>query len=476
MSVDKNVFDVNSHPLSRRRFLCYGAMLAASTGIRPVFAEQKRYDVLVIGAGLAGLQCTRLLQQHGISTLLLEGGDRVGGRVHTLDELEGRPEAGGTQTGTGYTALNQVADELQITFTSMRPGMPGMTLSIKGELMDADTWENSAVNQLTEPYRKIQPRGLMYALLARGEQLTTPLAWNTTANARLDIPLSAYLTSLGADKEMLRLINANLNGTGVDQISAADVLRKSRVLQSAGGPQRIKGGSQRLPDALAATLTSRVQLNKPVVAINDTGRHIAVICADGSQYLGERGIIALPYSVLRHIRIDAPLSPAKQSAINKLAYTPVTITLMQPSSPFWLEDGLSPAMWTDAPVGRIFTETDDNGELIRIRSWVMGPFAERLNKMTDDATGEFIKETLARLRPSTKGKLEVEKVISWGRNPLARGAFSHYLAGDVQGFSHIIGKPEGRLHFIGEHTAPEAAGMEAAILSANRGALEVMNV
>ncbi len=141
---------------------------------------------------------------------------------------------------------------------------------------------------------------------------------------------------------------------------------------------------------------------------------------------------------------------------------------MRPRTHFWIDDDLSPAMWTDTQVGRIFTETNEQQEVIRLRAWVMGPYAELQNQMTEQEIGRTVLDTLARIRPATKGKLALEKVISWGRNPHACGAFSHYLAGDVQKFGSHTGTQEGRLHFIGEHTAPEASGMEAAIISANR--------
>ena len=158
----------------------------------------------------------------------------------------------------------------------------------------------------------------------------------------------------------------------------------------------------------------------------------------------------------------------------RMGYTPVTHVLMRPRSPFWLADGLSPNMWTDTSLGRIFSQVDENGEVIRLRAWIQGAAARRLETMQDDELGKQVVSQLEQARPAAKSQLEVERVMSWGKNPFAHGAFSHYLAGGVGQFSRAVSQPEGRLHFIGAHTEPSASGMEAAVKSGARGAREVI--
>ncbi len=301
-------FDVSEvNHISRRRFIQYGSAVLVGTGFCPVFAQQQNYDVIVIGAGLAGLQMTRLLQRHGMDVVLLEAGNRVGGRIHTLDNLERKPEAGGTLTGTGYANLNAVAEELNVKFRPVQAGTPGMSLSVNGELMAASDWQSSEFNQAPEKFRALHPDRYLANLLLQGEQITRPLDWNNQENAHLDITLASYLKKLGANEEMLRLIDANINGVSVHTISAADVLRKSSVFINSGIPQLIKGGSQRLPDAMHASLKSPPQMQKSVIKIHDSGNQIIVSCADGSRFKAKRCVISLPFSVLRKIKIDAPL-------------------------------------------------------------------------------------------------------------------------------------------------------------------------
>ena len=465
---------LTSVPVTRRGLLQAGGMAALGTLCRPLFAERKRYDVIIIGAGLAGLQAGRVLQQQGVDFLLLEGSRRVGGRVYTLDRLPGQPEAGGTQIGTNYRALNQVITELDITTENPRPGAPGMAVLVNGHLGAPENWPASAGNRLPETLKDTLPYGLLPKLLRKGSFLARPLDWWKPENSVMDIPLQTYLKQLGADDEAIRLVDANLNGESIRTVSALDLLRKLAVLQSAGAPQNISGGGQRLPDAMHASISPAVITGKQVTAINATNSAIQLLTADADSYSCRLCLVALPFSVLRRLELQAPLSGPKQQAIRRMGYTPVTHVLMKPKSPFWLADGFSPNMWTDTDLGRVFTQTDGQGEVVRLRAWIQGSTAGRLESMPDDELGKHVVSTLEQARPAARSQLEVERVMSWGKNPFAYGAFSHYPAGGVGRFSRAVSRPEGLLHFIGAHTEPSASGMEAAVKSGTRGAHEVI--
>ena len=460
--------------LSRRHFLQVSGVSALCALYRPVFAARKHYDVIIVGAGLAGLQAGRMLQKHGVDFLLLEGSQRIGGRVYTLDDLPGRPEAGATQTGTNYHSVNQVLAELNIATQNIRPGAPGMTLLVNGNLSALEDWPASTGNLLPEMLKATPPYGLLAKLLRNGSFLSQPLDWWQPRYQTLDIPLQTYLKQLGATEESLRLVNANLNGESIETLSALDLLRKLAVLQSAGTPQDISGGSQRLPDAMYASISPALIIDKQVTVINKTNSGLQLVTTDNDRFTCQLCLLAIPFSVLRRLDLHAPLSKPKQQAIRDMGYTPVTHVLMRPKKPFWLDDALSPNMWTDTELGRVFTQTDKQGEVLRLRAWIQGPRAQRLNSMTDVGIGEHIVSLLEQTRPAAKSQLEVERIISWEKNPFAYGAFSHYPAGGVNRFSRVVSQPEGLLHFIGAHTEPSASGMEAAVRSGTRGAEEVI--
>ena len=70
--------------------------------------------IAIVGAGLSGLYCARLLEREGVRVTLLEGRDRTGGRVYTLHDLPGRPEAGGEVFGPRYARCLDLLRELGV--------------------------------------------------------------------------------------------------------------------------------------------------------------------------------------------------------------------------------------------------------------------------------------------------------------------------------------------------------------------------
>ena len=88
---------------SKRRHALQAAAAAALVLHRPVWAAADP-DVIVLGAGLAGLNAALQLEAFGLRVRVLEASQRIGGRLHTLDAVAGRPEAGGNQIGLAYAA------------------------------------------------------------------------------------------------------------------------------------------------------------------------------------------------------------------------------------------------------------------------------------------------------------------------------------------------------------------------------------
>ena len=254
-----------------------------------------------------------------------------------------------------------------------------------------------------------------------------------------------------------------------ETLSALDLLRKLAVLQGAGAPQEVGAGMQRLPEAMYDEIKPAVMMGKQVTSIDTANAGVRLRTADSDSYTCRLCLLALSFSVLRRLDVQAPLSGPKQQAIMHMGYTPVTHVYMRPRSPFWLADELSPNMWTDTDLGRVFAQTDEQGEVLRLRAWIQGATARRLHGMSDAELGSHIMTQLEQARPAAKSQLEVEWVMSWGKYPFAHGAFSHYLAGGVGQFSRTVSRPEGQLHFIGAHTEPSASGMEAAVKIRRQG-------
>src|SRR5690606_15831861 len=91
--------------INRRSVLAGGTALAALATLPSMLRGQDRSQVLVLGAGLSGLEAALLLQDAGMEVKVIEGSQRVGGRVLSQREVPGNPESGGTSFSPGYARL-----------------------------------------------------------------------------------------------------------------------------------------------------------------------------------------------------------------------------------------------------------------------------------------------------------------------------------------------------------------------------------
>ena len=117
--------------LTRRQALALGAgaMALALPGCAPARPDA---DVIVIGAGLSGLHAARLMEAEGLRVIVLEASERIGGRLLTLTDLPGTPNAGGSQNGAGYGRIRGAAQELGIAIENdVSPPNP-MLLALGG--------------------------------------------------------------------------------------------------------------------------------------------------------------------------------------------------------------------------------------------------------------------------------------------------------------------------------------------------------
>ncbi|MFW5660281.1 MAG: flavin monoamine oxidase family protein [Oceanicaulis sp.] len=468
--------------ITRRQALAWtagaGAFAVSGCGPRADRAG-KDADVIIAGAGLSGLHAALMLQEAGLDVLVLEASHRIGGRMVTLDHLPGAPEAGGQQIGATYARIRTRAGEAGLAFEDFPPNRFGEVLSVRGELIAARDWAGSPANRLPEAWRAMAPQALLFMLAARNNPFRDVYAWRDPEADAHDVAARDWLTAQGANAEALRLIEISLNGTDLDTYSMLNLYRSLAIYaqeRDLGGSQALAAGSQRLPEAMATRLTREVRLNAPVLGFEADGAGALVRLETGEELRADFAISSLPFTVLRHLAVDAPVSRDQRLAIDTLAYTPIVQLHLEALEPFWEADGLAPEMWTDTDVERVFAGRGAGGAPTGMLTvWLDGFGALNADQMPDDALEAMALDTLARLRPASAGKLRLAHVQRWAAsNRRAGGAYMHWRPGEARRFAGTMAEPAGRLHFAGEHTGDLHTGMEAAMESGERAALEIL--
>ena len=474
-----------SNGISRRQFIATAGICAGSAILSVPLPARTGTDVIVIGAGLSGLYAASLLEQAGHKVTVLEGSDRIGGRLFTLDDVPGKPEGGGNIIGPTYARFYYVADQLGVKLQSVTRADGSepvkQILHIGGKLILPQQWANSPFNPFPDELKSQLPAQLMPRLLGRNPIVSLD-DWLDKANYKLDISVAQSLREKGLNESALRLLDVNNSyGRTLDETSLLNLYRvyanQSLGMKMPGGMKSVVGGNQRFPEALAASLKENVQLNKPVKAIEQSSGSMLVRCEDGSRYTAKHVIAAVPFSALRHVVITPELPSLQAEAVQQLSYAQVFQVHLVVEKPFWEGIGFLPNVWSDTPIERIFaSDPAETGTITNLTVWVNGKGAQDFDRLADDEVESLVLKELAHIIPESKGAVRVAKTVSWQQSKLAGGSWADWRPGQISRYSNLMAKPMGNLHFAGEHTSRAMTGMEGALESGERAAFEILNL
>jgi monoamine oxidase len=489
------------HHLSRRTFLKRGLFATGTLAARPLRASSwapaaasqpassvprgPRQQVLVVGAGLAGLAAAYELTQAGHEVTVLEAQSRAGGRVQTLRE----PFADGLYVEAGAATIHDTHD-WTIHYARLCdlpldpvPHSPGSILyQVHGRRI-AEGPETPLPFDLTPEEKALGRRGIreryLQPLLLQVGDTTAP-GWPRPELAEFDrVSFAELLRRRGASPgavSLLRMGFPDLLGDGADEVSALDLLREAAQRAAAKQSFAVRGGNDRLPLALAARLTDRIQYGSPVVRIEQDTTAVRAVVKTGSAHRtlsADHLICTVPFPVLRNVEIVPPLPAEKRRAIAELQLTSVARIFLQTRTRFWEPQGLSGVVLADRPWS-VFPRTPDPASHRGIlESYSAGVEARRIAKVRESPLLLAVQETAA-LFPELPDQFEGGTAKLWDEDEWARGAYTWFKPGQMRSLLPLIGRSEGRLLFAGEHTSDHPGWMQGALASGVRAAREVM--
>lgn len=379
------------------------------------------------------------------------------------------------QIGPMYGRIRNMISTVGLSTYEPPQGFPPMGMFIGGQPVTILEWPTSPLNKTVGPERGLPPFALGNLYLRQTPPLQGLDSWLSDDMATYDTSFEQFLRSKGASDEAIRLIE--VTGEKTSTISTLDQMRNARVMKESmgnGSYSLLEGGMSRLPEAMAGRIQGEIIKNKKVVAISQKNGQVEAVCKDGSSYSGAYAIVTLPFSVLRDVTCDPPMQGAQADAVQNLAYSQVTQIFYDIRKPYWKEDGMPPSMFTDGPLERMFSLPGPDGDNQHLWTFINGAAENHLQAMTDQQTLDWAWAELKRLRPSVEGRVEPRAVWSWSRNPYSRGAYHFFGPGQITKFRNHMSVPVGSVHFAGDHTSVMQTGMEGAMESAERAAIEVM--
>ena len=473
---------------SRREFLKLGALAAASLYARPASSLSQALvrsgpakRVIVVGAGLAGLTAAYELTQGGHDVIVLEAQGRPGGRVRTLrdpfaDDLYA--ELGAARIPDDHEWTLKYVKSFGLTLTPFYPATGRSTTLLRGVRASADP---GAEPDLRQFHLDLTPDELALGFHGVFDKALGPAL--RLVEDRSTWPPAALA---GADRMTFREFFADkgLSSDAVDALGFQPLERKSALEAitliasgHSGKPlNKIVGGNDQLPKAFAVRLADRILYSAPVRRIEQDATGVAAIYTqNGStrRVAADRLICAIPFTVLRRVEVAPPLSALKARAIHEMAYGSLSRVTFQVNQRYWLGEGLNGFARTDIPA-EIWASTHDRpGSRGLLQLYLLGSSSELASKMSEDARMRYAIEQVERVFPGLREHVEQASSQCWDNDPWAAGATRLMNPGQVTAFHAEARRPEGRIHFAGEHTSTSFAWMNGAIESGSRAALEV---
>jgi monoamine oxidase len=478
---------------TRRRFLgqLTVATVAAASGIAPVARRVAPKRVIVVGAGLAGLCTAYELGASGHDVTVLEAQTRPGGRVQTLrDPFDDGlfAEAGASRIPTSHDLTLGYVRTFGLTLVPFEPaGVASIRYAYgqRARVLPGVPFEWPS--GIPSAQKRLTPGEIRRRYIAPlVDEITDPLsaAWVPDSLRKYDrATRDEYLRAQGVSKAALHMMN--LGSTPVARFrSFLDVLHENAVNRELGrraGIQdeqflKIDGGNDRLPRAFADRLGDRIRYGCAVQRIEHDPSGVRVFFRTGQSVESAEAayvVCAVPFSTLRSVAFSPLLTAEKRAAIDALPYESVVRVYLQSRDRYWVREGLSGFGETDHPMEIWDSTCGQPGTRGILMSYNRGPKARELGRQSEAAQLRFGLKTIEGVYPGIQKHYDRGFVKVWDRDPWARGAVAYLLPGQVSSLEPHIARPEGRIHFAGDHASSLRGWMQGALESGRRAATEI---
>ena len=455
---------------SRRAFLKQTAMAAGAMALIPSWLSAKTISqprIAIIGAGIAGLNAACQLKKAGLEAQIYEASARTGGRMFSLHDKFGQglsTDLGGEFVDTTHEDILELLKEFNLGYYDLRQEK----IAHKSFYFGGRHRTEHDLRQALQPF--IGP------LVKDISALPARLDYTTGEQfAHIDkLSITEYIKGLGIDGWLYDFLNVVLTreyGMEASRQSAINFLIMFDSAPAGDGNYelfgaehevfKIKGGSQRLADAMVERIRSQVHFHHGLTGISQTSTNTYVLHFGSTKRIeSDYVLMTIPFTILRGIEIDLPLSDGKRRSIHELGYGNSCKHIMGMSGRPWRDQGFQGYTFNDLSFGCGW----DSSQLqpTSYGSFTVfggGDNGTEIARSTPDALTKRYLPDLARTYPGAELAFTGKTVrFSWEQYPFTRAGYSSFEKGQWSTIAGYEAEPVGNVFFAGEHVSLDFQG------------------